>query len=339
MIDASTSVDITTRRQVVEQIADLVETRYVFPDTARAMADILRQGLAIGLYDDLDDPTLFCERVSADMYAISHDKHLKLRYREIPRADASSEAGADPLAEAIDEAQRENYGFHKVERMPGNIGYLDVRTFWEAGFPGAAEMASAAMILLANTDALIVDLRTHEGGANTMVTLLSSYLFGPTPVHLNSFYEREGDKTTQFWTFPHVQGKRTPDKPVYVLVSESTFSAAEEFAYNLKNLKRATIVGETTGGGANPGAFHNLTPHFRIFVPDGRAVNPISGTNWEGVGVKPDVAVPQAEALDRAYRLALETVLSKIQHLKTSAAIAQAKEARESLASLNKPSA
>lgn len=337
MMQAAPYVDESTRRQVVEQIADLVETRYVFSDTGRAMADKLRRELAAGHYN-LDDPASFAEKVSADLQEISHDKHLNLRYHEIPRSSQSAEAAtADPMAEALDEAQRENYGFRKVERLPGNIGYLDVPQFWEAGFPGAGEMAIAAMTLLAHTDALIIDLRKNGGGANTMVTLLTSYLFGPTPVHLNSFYEREDDKTTQFWTFPHVQGKRTPNKPVYVLVSDFTFSAAEEFAYNLKNLKRATIVGEKTGGGANPGGFHNLTPHFRIFVPTGRAINPISGTNWEGTGVEPDVVVPQAEALDRAYQMALETVLPTIESVRTEAAIAQAIEARQALAALAKP--
>lgn len=167
-----------------------------------------------------------------------------------------------------------------------------------------------------------------------MIALLSTFLFGPEPVHLNSFYDRSGDKTSQTWTLPYIPGNRTPDKPVYVLTSSSTFSAAEEFTYNLKNLKRATIVGEKTRGGAHPGRDVSVTAHFRVFVPVGRAVNPISGTNWEGTGVEPDISAPEADALDSAYRLALGDVLTKLGEASTGEAKAHAAEVRSALAEL-----
>ena len=128
-------------------------------------------------------------------------------------------------------------------------------------------------------------------------------------MHLNDFYWRESDEMRQFWTSPHVQGRRYgKDKPVYVLTSHDTFSAAEEFTYNLKNLKRATIVGETTGGGAHPGGPRRINRHFAVWVPAGRAINPITKTNWEGTGIEPDVKVEGRLALKTAHLDALRTL-------------------------------
>jgi C-terminal processing protease CtpA/Prc len=165
------------------------------------------------------------------------------------------------------------------------------------------------MNFLANTDALIVDLRRNGGGDPAMVALISSYLFAGETVHLNDLYWREGDSTRQWWTLPYVPGRRFGDKkPVYVLTAKRTFSAAEEFTYNLKNLKRATIVGETTGGGAHPGGGRRINNHFGVWVPTGRAINPYSKTNWEGTGVTPDIDVPADHALKVAYVDALKKV-------------------------------
>jgi C-terminal processing protease CtpA/Prc len=172
----------------------------------------------------------------------------------------------------------------------------------------AGDTAAAAMNFLTNTDALIIDIRANGGGAPSMVALVSSYLFGGEPVHLNDLYFRPEDTTHQWWTLPHVPGKRYQDKPVYVLTSKRTFSAAEEFAYNLKSLKRATIVGETTGGGAHPGGMHRLNEHFLVFVPSGRAINPLTKSNWEGTGVAPDLPVAAAQALKTAHLAALKKV-------------------------------
>jgi C-terminal processing protease CtpA/Prc len=142
-----------------------------------------------------------------------------------------------------------------------------------------------------------------------MLQLLCSYLFGGESVHLNDLYWREGDRTQQFWTLPWVPGTRYgKDKPVYVLTSSRTFSAAEEFTYNLKNLKRATIVGETTGGGAHPGGVRRITDHFGIWLPNGRAINPITKTNWEGVGIEPHIKVPAEQALAAAHLDALQKI-------------------------------
>jgi C-terminal processing protease CtpA/Prc len=193
--------------------------------------------------------------------------------------------------------------------MPGNIGYVDLRGFSDP--KGGAETVQAAMTFLANTDALIFDLRQNGGGDPEMVALISSYLFGDKPVHLNSLYWRKGDRTEDFYTKPNLANKKFADKDIYVLTSSRTFSGAEEFSYNLKNLKRATIVGETTGGGANPGGMFRLNEHFGVFIPTGRAVSPITKTNWEGTGVEPDIKAPKEQALKIAYLMALNKTMEK----------------------------
>jgi C-terminal processing protease CtpA/Prc len=322
---------------VVENIAGAFDKYYVFPEVARSIGETLQASLAAGDYDALAAPEAFAERLTTDLQAVSHDKHIRVRYSRVARlyGGPEEEDSAVETEEAIALARSQNFGFYKVERLDGNIGYLDLRSFWGAQTPGAGETAVAAMNLLAHTDALIVDLRRNGGGSPTMIALLTSFLFEAEPVHLNSFYERPADRHTQSWTLPYVPGQRTPDKPVYVLTSNRTFSAAEEFTYNLKNLKRATIVGETTGGGANPGGYISATPHFHVFVPTGRAINPITSTNWEGTGVEPDMRVPQADALDAAYRLALGTVIDKLGDAPESdAAKSQVEEARAALATL-----
>ncbi len=330
-------VDEATKRQVTESVAHTLIDYYVFPEIGAKMGQAILDALARGDYNPLDSPESLCERLTSDLQAVNRDKHVRVRYNEearpvtAPREDYSPEE----IAAYIDMARRQNFGFYRVERLAGNIGYLDLRNLWDAGWEGAGDTAAAAMSLLYHTEALIIDLRRNNGGTPSMVALLTSYLLDPDPVHLNSFYNRSEDKTTQTWTFPYIPGKRMPGKPVYVLTGKNTFSGAEEFAYNLKNLKRATLIGETTGGGAHPGGDVQITPHFRVFVPIGRPINAISGTNWEGTGVEPDIAVPQEDALKLAHRMALEGVLANLGDNPTGAARSQAEEVRAALAEEN----
>jgi C-terminal processing protease CtpA/Prc len=168
-----------------------------------------------------------------------------------------------------------------------------------------------------------------------MVALVTTYLFDQEIVHLNSLYSRHDEKTQQYWTLPYVPGSRFGGKkPVYVLTSNRTFSGAEEFTYNLKQLKRATIIGETTGGGANPGDWFSLTPHFAVFIPTGRAINPISQDNWEGGGVAPDIAVPQKEAFDVALLAALKVVSAELGSAASGPLAQLSNEVQEALAQL-----
>jgi len=303
------SLDASVRAAVVEALAGELQARYIFPDVAARMARDVTTRQANGEYDAIADPASFAALLTQQMRAISGDQHLGVEYGGAPvpvlgvAPGGPGPGGPEAIGPLI------NYGFARVERLPGNIGYLDLRAFIDTN-AGSGETAAAAMGFLAHTDALIVDLRQNRGGFPTMIQLLASYLFGPEPVLLNTFYFREGDRSEEWWTLPDVPGGRYGEqKPVYVLTSVQTFSAGEEFAYDLQARGRATIVGEVSGGGANPGELVPLADGFAAFIPFGRAINPVTGTNWEGSGVQPDVAVPAAEALTTAHALALRRLL------------------------------
>jgi C-terminal processing protease CtpA/Prc len=284
----SAPVAADERAAVVEAAIATLERSYVYPEVARRMAEMLRE--RAGEYATIEGAGPLARKLTDDLQGLSRDKHLRVFAGDLPAARAHH---APPA----------NQGFGKVERLPGNIGYVEVSSFLGRG-PEAARAAAEAMSAVADADALIFDVRRNGGGNPETVAMLSSYLF-EAPVHLNSLYWREGDRTDEFWTSRTVQGRHFgQSKPVFVLTSKRTFSGAEEFSYNLKNLKRATLVGETTGGGAHPGAIRRLTDRFSMFVPTGRAVSPITGTNWEGTGVAPDVEVPAEEALKKALELA-----------------------------------
>ena len=290
---AEAPLDEASRGEAIEAAIEVLQKSYVFPEVAARMAADLRARQRGGEYAGFTDAQAFAKRLTEHLQGVSRDKHLRV----VAGDAALSRSRGGPA----------NFGFEKVERLPGNIGYLELRSFLAAG-PEAAAAAAAAMSSLADADALIVDLRRNGGGNPEMVALVTSYLF-ERPTHLNSLYWREGDRTEEFWTRAEVDGRRFGQaKPVFVLTSRRTFSGAEEFGYNLKNLKRATLVGETTGGGAHPGAMRRLGARFSMFVPTGRAVSPITGTNWEGTGVIPDVEVPEDQALERALELAAEAI-------------------------------
>ena len=299
--------DVAARRAVVERLALEMSERYVFPDVARSVADELaRQRDAL---DAIAEPERFADRLTEVVQKVTHDRHIRVLYRAHAIAESAGD-GPPPerVADERREAERVNNGIERVERLPGNIGYIDIRGFLAPKW--ASESITAAMTLVAHTDALIIDLRRNGGGEPATVAFMSSYLFD-RKTHLNDLYWREGHRTEEFWTLDSVAGPRFGGtKPVYVLTSSGTFSGAEEFSYNLKTLHRATLVGETTGGGANPGDMRTLSAHFEAFVPEGRAVNPITKTNWEGVGVVPDVATSADRALDVAQALALTRLIA-----------------------------
>jgi hypothetical protein len=299
------------RSEVVTGIAAELERAYVFPEVAQKMSAALRANVTGGKYDAVTSSKVLAATLTDDLQGISHDKHLRVRYsyEAIPERKDDGEPSPDEFARRRAEARWMNYGFERVERLPGNVGLLVLNAFMDPA--DAADTAVAAMDFLSGTDALIIDLRQNGGGSPEMIQLLSTYLFEQRK-HLNDLYWREGERTEQYWTLPHVPGRRFgPDKPVYILTSSYTFSAAEEFTYNLKNLKRATIVGETTGGGAHPGGPARVNPHFVVWIPRGRAINPVSKANWEGTGVTPDVAVPAPDALKTAQAAALKALANQ----------------------------
>jgi hypothetical protein len=306
-------IDAAARRKVIEgSLAALVKA-YVFPEVAAKMQAEIRKHVAAKKYDSLTSARAFAEALTADLQAVSKDKHLRVVFSPEPVADRKPD-GPPPPAEVErfrDQMKFWNAGYVKAERLDGNVGYLRLDGFAPAA--EAAPRAAAAMTLLAETGALIIDLRWNGGGHPASVALLVSYLFAADDErHINDIYWRPDNSTRQYWTYPDLSGKRYPDKPVYVLTSKRTFSGAEEFAYDVQNLKRATIVGEVTGGGANPGGPEKVHPHFLVNVPRGRAISPVTKTNWEGTGVRPEVLVPAEQALDKAYLAALQKVRATI---------------------------
>ncbi len=303
--DMNVKVDAATRTRVIEGAVANLNEFYIFPETAKKMEEALRAHEKKGEYDAISDGDAFATKLTEHLQEVSHDKHLRVNFVPMAVGKGEPKPSADEEAGMRAEMERNNCFFEKAERLPSNIGYLKFNAFADPAI--CAPTATAAMNFLGSVDAIIFDLRANGGGDPKMIAYISTYLFGE-PTHLNDLYNRKEDSTTQYWTQPYVQGKRLAGKPVFVLTSKRTFSGAEEFCYNLKNLKRATIIGETTGGGAHPVSGHRIDDHFMIGVPFARAVNPISKTNWEGTGVEPDVKVPADEALDVAKKMAAEQI-------------------------------
>ena len=300
------TIDAATRTQVIDTLLKRLNDSYVFPEVAKKMEQSIRERAEKKEYDQITSAKQFATTLTNDLQAVSKDKHLRVRYSNEPIPERGPRR--EPTEEEREQRRRAltwmNHGFGKVERLPGNIGYLEFFNFADEEL--GADTVAAAMNFINGTDALIIDMRNNGGGNPAMVALVCSYLFGAEPVHLNDLYWREGNRTDEFWTRKEVPGKRYVNKDVYVLTSKRTFSGAEEFTYNLKNLKRATIIGETTGGGAHPGGGFRISEHFGMFVPTGRAISPITKTNWEGTGVTPDISVPADQALLVARLIALK---------------------------------
>ena len=301
-------IDAPTRARVIEGAIEAMNVHYVFADVAKKMGDALRARRERGEYDNVTNGVAFANVLTRHLRDVSHDLHLGVSFFPERAPDPNVLQDSVERAQRRRDLERENCGFVKAERLPGNVGYLKFNFFGELDVCGPT--ASAAMNFLANVDALVVDLRDNGGGQPDMVAYLCSYFF-PDRTHLNDLWVRRTGQTREFWTRDVPGRKLRHGTPVYVLTAKRTFSGAEEFTYDLKNLKRATIVGETTGGGAHPVYTHRIDQHFSIGVPFARAINPISKTNWEGTGVEPDVKVPAAEALSVALKMIADNARSR----------------------------
>ena len=301
-------LDPDTIHHILQNLAEKLRAYYIFPEVAEQICLSLQEHLANGDYAQITDGELLALALTIHLQEVNHDEHLWVRWHaELLPDDATQLRLNQEWQEARRlEASLDNYGLYRAERLPGNVGYLDIRYFHRPAWGG--DTAVAAMNFLANTNALIIDLRKCTGGFPGMIALILSYLFGEDPLHLDSIYWRDEDRTQQYWTLPYLPGKRYGDKPVYVLISRVTFSGGEEFAYILKTNQRATLVGEKTDGGAHPGVSYSLHPYFEVFIPIGRTINPKTGTDWEGIGVIPDIAIPSEKALTSAYYLALQSI-------------------------------
>ena len=302
------SIDAQTRDRVIDHAIAQLQDSYVSADLAKQMGEALRRHQKHGDYNAITEGDEFANLLATHLRDVSHDKHITVRFVPTRLPDnLDTPPDAQQLARNQRLMQRSNCAFDKVEVLPNNIGYVKFNAFISPA--DCSQTAIAAMGFIANSDALIFDLRENGGGDPAMIALICSYLFD-RPTHLNDLWNRKENFATQWWTLPYVPGKRLPNIPVYVLTSPRTFSGAEEFSYDLQNLKRATIVGEVTGGGAHPVRGQRIDDRFIIGVPFAKAVNPVTKTNWEGTGVKPDVAVAASDALATAQKLASEKLSS-----------------------------
>jgi len=283
-------VDANERALVVNQILDKLRESYVREDVARTVEKEIRAREKTGAYDGLSTVAEFLKALTRDLQAASGDKHLIVSLSDGPTAPASQRGCL----------------FVNVGVLAGNVGYIKFNAFRSPEVCGG--IAAAAMSLVADCDALILDLRDNLGGNPAMVAFMSSYFFAQ-PVHLSDIYERERHETFESWTLPFVPGPKFVGKPVFILTSPRTFSGAEEFAYDLQMLRRAVIVGETSGGGAHPALSIRIGGRFEIAVPVASYINPVSGSNWEGSGVGPDIRVREELSIQAAYRAALEDVV------------------------------
>jgi len=309
---------------VVEQVRALVETHYIFPEVATKASGVLAAGLAGGRYP-ADLPAL-AAAVTADLQSVNGDKHLRLLYHEEAIPPQRPGDDTEEYAAMARWADQTCGGVACAQRLSGNVGYLDLRPVL---FPTvlAGEVMTAAMSLLATTDALIIDLRNCLGGEPSMPTFIISYLWDRDPAQLSGLRERKDNLLRQTWTLPYVPGRRFgKDKPVYVLTSAVTFSGGEQLSYDLQALGRATIVGEPTRGGAHAREGFRVHPHLEATISVAAAVNPKTGGNWEGTGVTPDIQTTADDARDAAYERALQDVITAD---RTAAA-----EARDALAAV-----
>ncbi|HUN70950.1 MAG TPA: S41 family peptidase [Steroidobacteraceae bacterium] len=292
------ALDKEERARVIDRAGKLLDEYYLYPAVARRMSAKLMQLERQGEYKGIADGEIFATRLGDDLAALSGDKHIGVDFFPKSAPSAPPQPDARWFAES-------NCGFKSADHFAPNIGYLKLTAFALPKY--CTRTALSAMNFLADSDALIIDLRDNHGGVPQMVALIASYLFGRS-THLDDIEYRAPHLAEHLWTLPHVPGKRFLGKPVYVLTSSSTFSAAEEFAYDLKSLKRATVVGETTGGGAHAVKPHRIDAHFFIRVPCARFVNPVTKTDWEGTGVVPDVKVSATAALTVARKLAAREI-------------------------------
>jgi Peptidase family S41/N-terminal domain of Peptidase_S41 in eukaryotic IRBP len=329
--DGSQAAEQLPSRDIVVKALELLRENYVFPELAGQVATAVETRLAAGEYDNLDEITL-TDLLTSHIQEVSGDGHLRVRLGGGPgprrgpgpghgpgRRSGGPEHGGGAEREDGAPADREirrlkmrqmgrldNFGIHRVERLDGNVGYLDVRRVPPPENAGPA--IAAAMELVSGTYALMIDLRRNGGGSPHGVAFWCSYLLPEEPAHLNDIFHADTKETRQFWSLPYVPGTRYTDRPVYLLTSSRTFSGGEDLCYTLQALGRAEVIGETTGGGAHPTRPFPITAAVHIAIPFARSINPVTGTNWQGTGVIPDTPVSADQAYATAYARALRHV-------------------------------
>ncbi len=323
-----------SKNSLVLKINNLIEKKYIDSTIAVKMSNYITERNKEGAYSNFTDPINFTDALTKDLYSIYHDKHLLVQYNPTLKKQLLMDE-VKQQKNTNDNSKRnknENYGFKKVEIIYGNIGYLKLDHFW-ADYDEGEIILRSALQFIANTHALIIDLRANDGGSPKAVTQLCSAFF-KTKIHINDTYSRPSNTLKEFWTSPDSSMELLSTIPLYILTSDKTFSAAEEFAYDMQNLKRATIIGEITGGGAHNTFERSIGNGCVVYLPYGKAINAITHTNWEDVGVIPDVIV----TLDKALTTAEDTIFKMLQaDAKDSDEVHALKWQQDILNALNNP--
>jgi len=301
---ARQELTLAAKKIVIDNLSRLLLNNYIFADTAFKMANYIKLQLTTGKYDRTDKSADFAVRLTTDLRSVYNDKHLSVEYDANPEnaaAQSSYIAQAAKLMEAAETARQQNYGFSKTAVLNGNIGYIALNGFFDLN-DKSSQTVNSAFDLLRNVNTLIIDLRLNGGGQADMVHYISS-LFLKERTHLNDFYVRKTNTLQRNWSAPRAQSDIWGNVPLYILVSSYTCSAAEEFAYDMQCLHRAVIVGEVTQGAAHPAERLSIGNGFSVNIPFARPINPVTKTNWEICGVKPDISVKANKALDEAIQI------------------------------------
>lgn len=295
--------------KTIVSLGELLLEHYTFPETAEIIKSSLLERVSAGDYYKNETGFSLAEKITKELQKISSDKHLAVFYSEsiVPLQQY------DPINDenVLACLKLNNYGFERVERLPGNIGYLIINEF---AYPEhAGKTAAHALSFISETDGLIIDLRKNYGGSSLMSAFIASYLLnGSPPVLLNDIYWRQYDMIQSIWSLPFVPGERFgANKPVYILTSQNTGSCAEEFSYSLQAIQRVKIVGEKTAGKANAGSVHRINDHFQAFIPNAYPINPITKGSWNETGVLPDIECNSSESYEKAYHLLLKQLLEQ----------------------------
>jgi C-terminal processing protease CtpA/Prc len=292
---------------LIDSVIDRLNGAYIFPDRASAAATLLRSRLEAGRYAGAAGEALL-GLINDDLFEACSDKHLRLIWYEADKDGSAPQSDEEVIALLREMFRLENHGVKRVERLAGNIGVIELTVVPDA--ESAGRVIAAAFELVQHTSGLILDLRGTRGGALDGVAYLQSFLFADGDVHLTDSVEGPNGPTRQYWTSGYLPAPRYLDRPVFALVSGTTFSGGEALAYDLQALQRATIVGEVTRGGAHPSTVVSLGDNVELRLPIARSVSPVTGGDWEGVGVAPDIAVSAADAMDTARRALLEAFVA-----------------------------
>ncbi|MBV9211916.1 MAG: hypothetical protein JOZ52_14840 [Acidobacteria bacterium] len=315
--DKAITVDSQMRKRLIEQIIHELQAKYIAPPKVKEIESYLRTKLQSGAYDKIEDTLQLSLALTQDLRAVSKDLHLLVTYNPdlerrllaAPSTPSYDLQELPPTAEQLAAQRQSNYDFRKVEIMRGNVGYLELKSFVDLNY--SKETAAAAMNFLANTDAVIIDLRKNPGGFINLENFLASYFYGVDPVELLSRYHRDGDVTIKDWTLREVPGKRVQYVDLYILTSSETGSAGEGFSFIMQQRKRAKVVGEKTSGAGYGNKETPIGDGFVFYVSVFRQFDARTGRGWQEVGVEPDIAVPAGRALSVAHLEAVKNLAAK----------------------------